>query len=76
MFLELDGQRHSGARPTALRTLPPTSVSSLVDVKYLSGYLICLCQEKDSHDNVFYIHDFRHRLKRLREVLRIILVER
>jgi hypothetical protein len=34
-----------------------------------------LCHEKDSADNVFYLHDFPHGLEFLQRILGIILVQ-
>jgi hypothetical protein len=40
----------------------------------LSGYLVCPRHVENGVDNVFYLHDFPHWLKRLENVLGIILV--
>jgi hypothetical protein len=50
-------------------------VRATIHVEYLSGYLICLCQEKDSADNVLYLHDFPHWLEFLQRFLGISLVQ-
>jgi len=73
MFVEHDGQRRSGSKSVTLRPLPPARVSTTVHVQYFSGYLICLCQEKDSIDNVSYLYDFSHWLERLEDFLGILL---
>jgi hypothetical protein len=49
-------------------------VRATIRVEYLAGYLICLCPEKDSADNVFYLHDFPHWLEFLQRLLGIILL--
>ena len=50
-------------------------MSAAIHVEYLSGYLSCVCQVENSLDNVLYLHDFPHRLKCLKKVLGIILVQ-
>jgi len=47
------------------RRLPAASVRATIHVKYLSGYLPCPCQVEDRVDNIFYLYDFSHWLKRL-----------
>jgi len=43
-------------------------------MQYLSGYITCLCQVKNSIDNVFYLHHFSHRLQGPERIFGIILV--
>jgi hypothetical protein len=50
-------------------------VRATIHVEYLSGYLICLCQEKDSAANVFYLHDLPQWLPCLRRTLGIVLMQ-
>jgi hypothetical protein len=57
----------------AVLLLPPARVSTTIHVEYLSSYLICLRQEENSVDNVFYLHDFPHWLERLQDIPGLVL---
>lgn len=45
-------------------------------MEHLSGYLTCVRQVQNGVDNVFYLHNFPHRLERPKNILGVILVQR
>src|SRR6266487_933542 len=56
--------------------LPTSGVCTTIHVEHVSGYLICLCQVKNSVDDIFYIRDSPHGLQRLEKLLGITLMQR